>query len=335
MSTTYFSNFKKIRYKFGDETSSAIMQDLSQYVDLIDQVKANGAFYQDYIIPSGERPDTLSFRLYGTTDYYWTFFLLNDHLRESGWPLDNEDVLPHAEHSYPHRVITSRSNLATKPYDFKVGALIVGSETGTIGNIIKRNLSLGQLVVNTIGATYTVTEDFPLTVGETGSAEISLTESNKVFADTHKWLIFQDGELIQNYFITLSSLDTKAVISSLPFNENSVYTVTAQVKVSNATDGTFTDGEGFYYFDPSTGHNVAGTVLYERAQYLATDHWEDADGNWVDIDPFTQVENPVGLTNVTNLDVVQITNDQLKTIKVFKKDVVGTVAQEFNTLMSQ
>ena len=60
MSTKYFQQFEKIYYKFGDETSFSLMQNLTQYVDIIDQVKPQQAFVEDYMIKSGDRTDTLS-----------------------------------------------------------------------------------------------------------------------------------------------------------------------------------------------------------------------------------------------------------------------------------
>ena len=81
---TYFKNFNTVNYRFGDNEKSNIFKNISQYVDLIDQVKSNVAFYQKYTIVSGERPDTLSYELYGTPEFYWTFYLMNDDIRESG-----------------------------------------------------------------------------------------------------------------------------------------------------------------------------------------------------------------------------------------------------------
>ena len=111
-------------------------------MDLIDQLKANAAFYQDYTIVSGERPDTTSFRLYGTPEYYWTFYLLNDKLRESGWPVSSTDMLNRAKKAYPHRYILTKDDIATEPFDFPVGKSIFGRTSDTIGTILKRNLLL-------------------------------------------------------------------------------------------------------------------------------------------------------------------------------------------------
>ena len=80
----YFQNFPTVAYKFGDNEAPVLFNNLSAYVDIVDQIKDNVAFYNKYTIQAGDRPDTLSYKLYDTVDYYWTFFLMNDHLRISG-----------------------------------------------------------------------------------------------------------------------------------------------------------------------------------------------------------------------------------------------------------
>jgi len=87
---SYFKNFSLVEYRFGneDESTRVFIEDLSIYVDLLDQIDDLVSFYDYYYIKDGERPDTLSEKIYGTTDNYWTFFLMNPILRETGWPLD-------------------------------------------------------------------------------------------------------------------------------------------------------------------------------------------------------------------------------------------------------
>ena len=146
MTTKYFKNFNIVGYNFGNETSKVLFDDITQYVDIIDGLKDNVSFYEQFTIIAGDRPDTLSYRLYGTTDYYWTFFLMNDHLRESGWPIPTYDLLDTAKTKYPYRIITTNSDISTS---FPVGQIITGVNSGTQGRIIKRNLDMGQLVVDT------------------------------------------------------------------------------------------------------------------------------------------------------------------------------------------
>ena len=40
----YFNDFNKIFYKFGDEVDTVVYQDLSQYTDIVDQVKDGISF---------------------------------------------------------------------------------------------------------------------------------------------------------------------------------------------------------------------------------------------------------------------------------------------------
>ena len=145
MTTKYFEPFGYVRYKFGDGEAPVLFNDLTEYVDVIDAVKENVTLLNKYTVVAGERPDALSYELYGTTDYYWTFFLLNDHIRISGWAQPESELLTLAKSKYPHRVLTTEyTGLAT---DFPLGATIQGRSSGTVGQIIQRRLDFGQLVV--------------------------------------------------------------------------------------------------------------------------------------------------------------------------------------------
>ena len=139
MTTKYFKNFGIVGYKFGDAESPVLFDNLAQYVDIIDGLKDNISFYNKYTIVSGERPDTLSYKLYGTVEYYWTFFLMNDHLRISGWPVPTSDLLNQAKSKYPYRMATTNADLSES---FPVGAIVTGQTSGTIGRISKKKSRL-------------------------------------------------------------------------------------------------------------------------------------------------------------------------------------------------
>ena len=64
--------------KFGNETDASLIQDLTVYVDIVDQLKDDTTSYGTYDILDGDRPDQVSFKLYGTPNYHWTFYYLND-----------------------------------------------------------------------------------------------------------------------------------------------------------------------------------------------------------------------------------------------------------------
>ncbi len=105
--TSFFRDFPKTNYLFGDAELPVNFQNLSVYIDAFDQVREYKAYYQKYTIKNNERPDQLSFDLYGTVDYYWTFFLMNEHLRISGWPLPSSQVYAKSQEYYPNIVYTT------------------------------------------------------------------------------------------------------------------------------------------------------------------------------------------------------------------------------------
>jgi len=146
----YFRDYKDLAYRFGNEEYTVSFQDLTTYVDILDQVKENNSFYSYVHIPEGYRPDQMSNKLYGTPLYYWTFYLLNDKLRESGWPQTREQLLNKAKHDYPNQVVNIRQS-----FDLVIGGevnpMFLPGRTVTSGTasgvVVKRNLDLGQIFI--------------------------------------------------------------------------------------------------------------------------------------------------------------------------------------------
>ena len=142
--SSFFRNFPIITYTFGNETDRVLFENISVYIKIIDKLKDNIAFYETEFINDFERPDTLSNKLYGTTDYYWTFYYLNDDVRESGWPLAELEIQEKLKADYPHRTIVTQTPIASA---IKVGDTVVGQTSGSTGTVIKKFIDLGQVVV--------------------------------------------------------------------------------------------------------------------------------------------------------------------------------------------
>ena len=103
--SNYFENFPVVDYRFGEENTYTRFQHIGTAVDILEQVRQYEVYYLNIEIQNGERPDQLSYRLYDTPNYYWTFYLLNDHLRTNGWPIRDADVWPKAKEYYPNTVL--------------------------------------------------------------------------------------------------------------------------------------------------------------------------------------------------------------------------------------
>ena len=143
----YFTKYPKIRYPFGGQSTTSAMQDIGVYIDLIDRIKDDASYYKEYPIRAGDRPDTVSQALYGTPDYYWTFFLLNDDLKLRGWPLSDQAITQKAKEEYPNKVLVTRENMTGR---FQVGDIIRGLSSGAHGKIIRRRPDMGQIIVQPI-----------------------------------------------------------------------------------------------------------------------------------------------------------------------------------------
>ena len=142
----FFTNYPRTTYQFGTEKSFTAIQDISAYVDIIDQIKDNINLYEFIEIQDGERPDTISQDLYDTVKYYWTLYLLNDNIRERGWPLSAQQIRLKAIEDYPNVVLTTR-DIDTLITYFQVGDTVIGQSSGASGVVLKRNLELGQIFV--------------------------------------------------------------------------------------------------------------------------------------------------------------------------------------------
>lgn len=157
---SYFTNFPLVPYYFGNEKSFNYIENLSSYVDLLDQVVDDASFYEYYTIIDGDRPDTLSHKLYNSTEYHWTFFLLNGSLRERGWPLTLQQVEERAKIFYPnyaiqmageHKTGKNVNSLVTsiEPLSKRVstGTDVIINASATTAEIVKINLDIGQIVL--------------------------------------------------------------------------------------------------------------------------------------------------------------------------------------------
>ena len=85
---SFFSQFPKIKYDINADGIKTDVTDIFRYVDVKDGLINDIGTYTWYEILEGERPDVVSNRLYGTPDYYWTFFAINESLKKglNTWP---------------------------------------------------------------------------------------------------------------------------------------------------------------------------------------------------------------------------------------------------------
>lgn len=167
----YFRNFPKVPYKFGNEPSYNLMDNLTKNSAFLSDVNDDLTYMQYYTIKDGDRPDTLSYKLYGTTDYHWTFYFMNEHIRESGWPLTQHEIEVQLAKNFPYLVVTSNckdqegAKLNSDVDDDNIGAIflegtsVTGRETSHNAIIVERHIDIGQFILQPLTSADTFVGD--------------------------------------------------------------------------------------------------------------------------------------------------------------------------------
>ena len=85
----YFSKFPKMLYDLQDNGNLKLVPDIFRRIKVRSKIKDNISLYDKYDVGEGETPETVAFKVYGDTDYFWVVCLMNNIVnRYYDWPLD-------------------------------------------------------------------------------------------------------------------------------------------------------------------------------------------------------------------------------------------------------
>jgi hypothetical protein len=207
----YFKNIPNVPYRFGDLNDEAMITNLTAYSEILDTVKGNAAFYQDYYIQHDERPDHVAYKLYKNPQLHWTIYLLNPKLRENGWPLSDLEVLEKVKKQYPDTTLNTNEDISST---FQVGQVVTGQMSGASGVVVRRNLDLGQIIVSvdsSLPPFRTDGERITSVVGETVQA-IDIVSSEDEHQSLRHYVedveyAVEDGESLTQRQVITSRLD--------------------------------------------------------------------------------------------------------------------------------
>ena len=84
----FFSQFPKTNLKVYKDRTETELTDIFRHVDVNETLIDDISSYIFYEIQDGERPDVVSYKLYGKPDFHWSFFIANEHLKDGlkAWP---------------------------------------------------------------------------------------------------------------------------------------------------------------------------------------------------------------------------------------------------------
>jgi len=100
----YFTNFNTIQYDINGDGIYDNITNLSSIAKISKELIDNTTFYDLINIYDGERPEQLSYRLYGSTNYYWTFLMINNGINNiwNDWPKSSQQLKEYCERKYEY-----------------------------------------------------------------------------------------------------------------------------------------------------------------------------------------------------------------------------------------
>ena len=159
---SYFNSFPKIEYPFDDRIR--VIPDISVRTKLDSSLVNSVLASRPITVLDGERPDNLSFRLYGTTRFWWTFFLVNDSLAEGyiGWPKSGIELSRYVLQKYNTLTLTGYRTSQASPKDitnmafanFVLGEILEGQTSGAKAKVVAICPTLNQIHLELIEGTF-------------------------------------------------------------------------------------------------------------------------------------------------------------------------------------
>jgi len=107
---TFFNQFPIIDYDVNYTGTTQALVDISRLVDVNDILASDSVSYTKYDVIDGARPDIISQLIYDTPEYYWTFFIVNDHLKDGykAWPKSEVALNKYIDENYKGVVMVAQ-----------------------------------------------------------------------------------------------------------------------------------------------------------------------------------------------------------------------------------
>lgn len=180
----FFQGFPTIQYDIDDDGHTIETIDIFRTVKPKQALKDDLLLYSKYTIQDGERPDHVSQKLYNSSDYFWTFFMVNENLVNlfNDWPLSRkefEDMLPV---KYPGYVLKTTEDIATK---FIQNETIQGLVSGATATITFKDVNTNTIKVENIVGTFRANE---LVRGVTSQNSVTITGQTEFYNATKHYI---------------------------------------------------------------------------------------------------------------------------------------------------
>ena len=97
----YFNKFPLFVYDGRGDGELSVGTNLLKRIAVRARVRANTLLYDTYDVREGETPESIAFKLYGSTEYHWVVLLVNNITdRYHQWPLTTPQFLDFVNEKY-------------------------------------------------------------------------------------------------------------------------------------------------------------------------------------------------------------------------------------------
>ena len=217
---SFFKLFPKVPYDLRNDGVTSNIVNLYRSVRPLQNFVDDISTYKFYEVKDGERPDIVSQRLYGSPNFYWTFFIINDFLHDGyrEWPLPEELLFDCIAKDFAGFAITTNpvirrdSDGIVRDHEnslagrFQLGESVVGSISGATGTVTKKNIDMNQLIIQNTTGTF---------VGDPspgGVSELIIGQTTSDSVSTHR--VFKYAEAPYYYYLK-TDVDKHPVTNSI------------------------------------------------------------------------------------------------------------------------
>ena len=214
----FFKQFPKVDYDLYADGAVQSVVNIFRNVRPLQNFIDDMAVYKFYTVQNGERPDIVSQRLYGTPDFYWTFFVVNEFLHDGtrAWPMSEEVLADYINTEYSgfaintHPTLLKNSDGTVNQFvdslsgRFKLGEQITGLTSGAAGILVEKNIDLNQLIIKQVNGTFVAGESVR------GSITSDVVQSEEVFVYSeapHHY--FQYGDTEERHVTNRNNIDSE------------------------------------------------------------------------------------------------------------------------------
>jgi hypothetical protein len=127
----YFSKFPNLVYDMKGDGNVKLVTNILRRIKVRDKVRDNLSLFDNYDLDIGDTPESVSYKVYGSVDYYWVILLMNNIKdRYYDWPLNLQDFETYVKEKYSnpagiHHYEIDQSSGTTDPngpgdFDYKI-----------------------------------------------------------------------------------------------------------------------------------------------------------------------------------------------------------------------